>query len=657
MKAINFIFNYVDSSNIKEKPYLPTFISESVSDIYFKNSPPVKKEIIKATKFSGFKNPSISQFTGDMYQEIDIYKNSFLFFAQQFVSPLTDNWKSYYKYYLIDSSYINGHYCYQIQFKPKHYGEYSFSGNMWITDTTFALFRIEMTVAKDANLNYVQDFNIVQEYSYIDAKYWMLSKNKLVVDFGLSQKGMGLYGRKTTLYDSFRINKPEDNKFYNPVKKIVVQDSANNRSNRYWDSIRQEPLSKDEKNIYAMVDTFQTLPIYRHALNTITLFATGYKTLGDFEIGPITDFYSHNTVEGNRFRFGGRTSNNFSKWYELSGYLAYGLQDQKMKYDIEYKAFITKEPWQQIAVSYNDDVKILGRSDRLFHQDNILTSLLSREPITNLTEIKETRLSYDRDIFTGLNFKFSFNNKVFMPTEGLNYMVYTSPGDLDSKNIIYDPELQININLSFNQKYVIYSVSRRSLGTKYPILLVRYTKGLQGIFNGDYKYQKLVAGISYVLHINPLGKTNLNVESGKIWGNVPYLEMFLHPGNETYVFDRSSYNLMNYYEFTSDQYLAFTAEHHFEGLFLNRIPLMRKLKWREVATYKWLAGSVNQANEQTVLFPNNMYTLNNKPYSETGVGIENIFDVLRVDALWRLSYLSHPNVSKFAIMGSLEFAF
>ncbi len=479
----------------------------------------------------------------------------------------------------------------------------------------------------------------------------------MVVDFARAQKGSGLYGRKTSLYDNFEINKPKDDKFYNPLKKIIVQDSANNRSNQYWDSIRQEPLSKDEKNIYAMVDTFQTLPIYRHALNTITLFATGYKTFGDFEVGPFTDFYSHNQVEGDRFRFGGRTGNSFSKWYELSGYIAYGDLDKKTKYDIGYKAFITKDPWQQIELRYNDDVKILGRSDRLFSQSNILTGLLSRVPISNLTEIKETRLTYTRDFFTGLNLQLSFVNKTFIPTQKQNYQVYDATGDLDNKPAIFDPELQLALNLSFNQKYVVYSVSRRSLGTKYPVFILRYSKGLSGIFNGDYNYHKLITGISYNLHINPIGKTRLSVEAGNIWGKVPYVLMFLHPGNETYVYDRASYNLMNYYEFTSDRYLAFIAEHHFEGFFLNRIPLMRKLKWREVATYKWLAGSINPDNRQTVLFPTYMYSLNAKPYSETGVGIENIFDVFRVDALWRLSYLDHPIVSKFAVMGSLEIAF
>jgi Family of unknown function (DUF5686)/CarboxypepD_reg-like domain len=657
LKPVKFIFNYVDSTNIKEKPYLPAFITESVSDIYYRNNPSVKKEVIKATKLSGFKNPSLSRFTGDMYQDMDIYKNSSILFAQDFISPLTNNWNAYYRYYLIDSSYINGHKCYQIQFKPRHISEFAFYGNMWISDTTFALVRIEMNVASDANLDYVQDFSIVEEYLYVEDKCWMLSKNKLIVDFGLTKKGLGIYGRKTTLYNNFIINKPLDDKFYNPLKNVVIEDSANNRSAKYWDSIRTEPLSKDEKSVYKMIDTLQTLPLYHHALNTVALIATGYKTLGDFEIGPITDFYSHNTVEGDRFRFGGRTSNNFSKWYELSGYLAYGLLDQKMKYDLEYKAFITKDPWQQIDVSYNDDVKILGRSDRLFDEDNILTSLLSRVPISNLTQIKETKITYDRDIFQGLNFKLSFDNRVFSPTSNQTYLALNSSGEYTAKPVIYDPEVQLNLNLSFDEKFVIYSVSRSSLGTKYPTLLIRYTKGLQGIFNGDYNYQKLVAGITYVLHINPLGKTRLHVESGKIWGSVPYLLMFLPPGNETYVYDQSSYNLMNYYEFTNDQYLAFTAEHHFEGLFLNKIPLLRKLKWREVVTYKWLAGSVNSANEQTVIFPANMYTLNSKPYSEAGVGIENIFKIIRVDALWRLSYLSHPNVSPFAVMGSLEFNF
>lgn len=656
LKSVNFIFKNIDSSNVQEKPYLPVFISEAASDYYYRKTPRFKKEIIKATKFSGFKNQSVAQFTGDMYQDIDIYKNTFLIFGQSFNSPISYNWNIFYKYYLIDSMNVNGHWCYQIQFKPKHKQEFAFSGNMWIADTSYALVRLEMTMPSDVNLNFVQGFSVIEEYTQVDKKYWMQSKNKLIIDFALNKNATGLYGRKTTLYNNFVINQPKDNKFYNITNNIQVEDSAEDRSAKYWDSIRQEPLSKNEKNIYKMVDTVQTLPIYHHAYNTAILLLTGYKTFGYFDMGPVADFYSYNEVEGNRLRFGGRTSDKFSEHYEFNGYAAYGFQDEKMKYSLGFKTLINKTPWQLIDVHYSDDLQILGRADDLFERDNILTSILARAPVNNLTRVQEARLTYDKDIFTGLEFKLSFINRIFTPLQNNQYD-YLSNGQLLTKPDIHDPSLQFYLNFSYNDKYVVANMSRTDVGTTYPTLLLLYTEGLKGILQGDYQYHKIVLGLSYVLHINPFGDTHFYVEGGKIFGAVPYPLMDLPPGNETYVYDDNSYNMMNYYEFACDQYLGFNVEHHFEGYFFKKIPLFRKLKWREVAGYKTLIGSINPENEQVLLFPSTLKALSDGPYSEADVGIENIFRFLRIDALWRLTYLNDPNISHFSIMGTLQLIF
>jgi Family of unknown function (DUF5686)/CarboxypepD_reg-like domain len=657
LKPINFIFKNIDSSNVKEKPYLPVFISEASSDYYYRKNPRFKKEIIKATKLSGFKNQSVAQFTGDMYQDIDIYKNTFVIFAQAFNSPISYNWNIFYKYYLVDSMTINGHWCYQIRFKPKHKQEFAFSGNMWIADTSFALIRLEMTMPGDININFIQNFSVIEEYTLIDNTYWMQSKNKLIIDFALEKNGTGLYGRKTTLYRNFVVNQPKDNKFYNISNNIEVEDSAEERSAKYWDSIRQEPLSKNEKNIYKMVDTVQTLPIYRHTYNGAILLLTGYKTFGDFDMGPVADFYSYNTVEGNRLRFGGRTSNKFSERYEFNGYAAYGFLDEKIKYNLGFKTLINKNPWQLIDASYTDDLQILGRSDDLFGRDNILASVLSRAPITNLTRVQEARLTYDRDIFTGLECKLSFINRVYTPLPNNPYTFSDNTGQVLTKPDIHAPALQFSLNFSYDDKYVVANLSRIDVGTRYPTLIFRYTAGLQGIFQGDYPYHKIVLGLSYTMHVNPFGDTRFYLEAGKIFGAVPYPLMELPSGNETYIYDENAYNMMNYYEFASDQYFGVNVEHHFEGYFFNKVPFFRKLKWREIAGYKTLIGSVNPESEQLLLFPPGLRALSNGPYSEADVGVENIFKFLRIDALWRLSYLNDPNVSRFAIMGTLQLIF
>jgi len=657
LKPVNFIFKNIDSSNVKEKPYLPVFISEAVSDYYYRTNPRFKKEVIKATQFSGFKNQSVGQFTGDMYQNVDIYKNTFLIFGQEFNSPITYSWNVFYKYYLIDSVNLDGHWCYHIQFKPKHKQDFAFSGNMWIADTSYALQRLEMTMPSDVNINFVQGFSVIQEYTQVDKKYWMQSKNKLIIDFALDKKGTGIYGRKTTLYDNFIINQPKDDKFYDITNNIEVLDSAEYHTTKYWDSIRQEPLSKNEKNIYKMVDTVQSLPIYRHAYSATVLLVTGYHTFGNFDLGPITNLFSYNTIEGPRLKFGGRTSDLFSQWYELSGYVAYGFLDEKFKYNFGFKTYITKTPWQQIEMHYTDDLQILGRSDDIFGRDNILTSLLSRSPVGNLTRVQETKFTYDRDIFTGLEMKISYIDRIFSPL-GNNVYIFTGDyGQHFTKPNITAPALQLYMNFSYDDKYILANMSRTELGTRYPTLILQYTAGLQGIFGGDYLYHKIVIGFNQILHINPFGDTHYSIIAGKIFGTVPYPLMELHPGNETYIYDDDAYNMMNYYEFASDKYLGLNIEHHFEGFFFNKIPFFRKLKWREVAGGKFLIGSVNPKNEQLLIFPSTLRSLNSGPYSEADLGIENIFKFFRVDALWRLSYLNDPGISRFAIMGTLQLIF
>lgn len=657
LKPVKFIFNYIDSTNVKEKPYLPIFISEAVSDYYYRSSPKTRQEVIKATKFSGFKNQSASQFMGDMYQNVDIYKNTFLFFGQEFNSPISSEWKAFYKYYLIDSVSLDGHWCYHIQFKPRHKQAFAFTGNMWIADTSFALERLEMTMPRDVNINFVQNFSVIQEYTQVDKKYWMLSKDKLIIDFALGKKTLGMYGRKTTLYNHFVINQPKDPGFYSITNNLRVEDSVNDRSKTYWDSIRQEPLSKEEKNIYKMIDTIQTLPIYNVGLKIATFLVTGYTTFGNFDIGPMTNFYSYNTVEGSRIRFGGRTSNKFSQWYELNGYAAYGFRDNKMKYNIGLKTFITKKPWQQLLISYTDDYQILGRTDNLFGSDNILTSLLARSPLSNLTRVQETNFTYDRDIFTGLEIRLSFFDRVFSPLQSAKYLYYGDNGQIMDKESIHNPGLEVYVNFAYNDKYIVSTMSRVDVGTRYPTIQLQYTAGFKGIFGGDYQYHKLVFGLTEILHINPFGDTHYIISGGKIWGVVPYPLMELHPGNETYVYDPTSYNLMNYYEFGSDQYLSLRIEHHFEGFFFNKVPLFRKLKWREIAGGRLLIGSIDPKNVRTLILPSTLSSLDHGPYAEADLGIENIFKVLRVDAVWRLSYLNNPNITRFGIMGTLQIIF
>ncbi|HEU4716598.1 MAG TPA: DUF5686 family protein [Bacteroidia bacterium] len=655
MKPVKFIFDDIDSTNPSEKPNLPIFFSESISDFYYKKSPECHKEVIKGSQVSGIQDASVSQFTGDMYQDVDIYKNNILVFGKLFVSPISNNGTLFYHFYLIDSTVIDGHWCYQIQFKPKRKQELLFYGNMWIADTAFAVKRIEMNIADDANINYVNSFYVIQEYDNASGA-WMMTKERVIGDFNMTNKQMGFYGRKTTSYRDILVNQCKDDDFYTRTDNLIVQPGAESRDSAFWANARHDSLTRTERQIYARVDSVQHLPIYK-TWETVAITAyTGYKTLGDFEYGPWYKTVSYNRIEGTRLRVGGRTSNDFSKWVELNGYVAYGCKDEEFKYGAGFKTFITKKPRQLTGVNYKNDFEILGLSNNAFSNDNIMATIFRRTPFTNYTRVEQYEWWYERDIFKGLNMHLSLVNRNMYPL-GDGYIHPLSDGGFDTLPRISTSELRLNIRFAFNEKYVEGVFSRTSVGTLWPVFQVQYVSGFKGVFGSQYAYQRLTINCDDRIRINPIGYLNYTFEVGKTWGRVPFPLMILHPGNETYVYDGTAYNMMNYFEFASDQYASAILIHHFDGFFFNKIPLIRKLKWREVLSFRALYGSVSKANRNEILFPSTLYSLDHGPYMELGAGIENIFRFFRVDCFWRLNYLDHPNVAPVGVRIGLQIIF
>lgn len=657
MRPVKFIFDQIDSTNPTEKPQLPMFFSETVSDFYYKKDPKTRKEVIRGSQVSGVEDASISQFTGEMYQDVNIYENNIILFGKHFVSPISNQGTLFYKYYLIDSVAIDGHWCYQIQFMPKRKQELLFDGNMWIADTSFAVKRLEMTITEDANINYVNAFYVIQDYDNKSGA-WMLTQERVVADFALTKRQMGLYGRKTTSYRNVLVNQCKEDDFYTRTENLVVEPGAEKRDSAFWAAARHDTLSKREQGIYDMVDSVQRLPVYKTWEDVVIIAYSGYKIIGPMEYGPWYKTVSFNTIEGWRFRLGGRTSNSFSKWVEASGYVAYGLRDREFKYNFGFKSFITKKPRQLVGINYKNDYEILGQSNNAFTSDNALASLFRQNPLNNMTKVEQYELWYERDWFTGLNMKLSLVNRNMYPLSDTTYFkINPETGLTEYKPGIQTAEIRLGIRFAWDEKYVEGVFTRVSMGTYYPIVQVQYVAGLKGVLNSDYAYHRLSINVDDRIRLNPIGYTNYILEAGKIWGALPYPLMVLHPGNETYVYDWASFNMMNYYEFASDQYAMATVIHHFEGFLLNHIPLMRKLKWREVASFRAVIGSVNQSNRNELTFPNTLFALNKGPYMEASAGVENIFRFFRVDCFWRLNYLDNPRAKRVGVRISLQVLF
>ncbi|MCX6268578.1 MAG: DUF5686 family protein [Bacteroidetes bacterium] len=664
LRKFDFVWNYLDTSTLNGKSYLPVFIAETMSDIYFRKSPRSRKEIITASSISGLDNASVSQFFGHLSEEVEIYKNFIPLFEKNFVSPIADFAIDYYKYYLVDSSFIAGKWCYHIMFKPRRKQELTFSGNLWINDTSFAVKKFQMRIAGDANVNFINDLEVEQEFEWTDHLFWMLTKDVLNADFNIldnSKKTLGFYGHRTSFYRKFQFDIPENNRFFRVSSDVFIDPDASAKSKATWDTIRPERLSATEQGIYNMVDSVKSIPVFRTYTDIIYGIFTGYLSWGMVELGPYSKFFSYNAIEGARFRFGMRTSNKFSKKIQLEGYLAYGTFDQTFKYGGDLIYMFSKNPRRDLTAGFKYDVEQLGLSATAFSTDNILSSLFHRGPNDKLTMVREYQVCYEHEWYTGFLNRLHFIHREVFPLGSTEFIVFPeSRSDPRFMNSIYTSEIQIDTRLAFRERFLAAEFARVTISSVYPIIQLSFTYGIPQVFNSDYEYQKLTLNVSQWFHFATIGWSKYLIEAGKIWGTLPYPLLKIHDGNQTFFYDSYSSNLMNYYEFVSDTWITASFTHHFEGLLFNKIPLIRKLKWREVASAQVVYGTLTDKNAQYSLFPDNMRSLAYRPYWEAGVGIENIFKIIRIDAIWRMSHLQdgkNPNVPKFGIFASLFFSF
>lgn len=654
LRPFRFIFNYVDT--VGTDYFLPLFISESLSDFYFRRNPNQKKEKIKATKTGGMQNESVSRLLGDTYQNINVYDNDIMVFGRAFVSPISNAGFAFYRYYLMDSAYINNRFCYKISFQPKRKQELTFAGELWINDTTFAVKRVVAGIAKDANINYIQNFEFAQEYNQVKKEVWMLTSDRLIFEAAIlvphKLRKQHFVGSKVSSYRNFKINEFRDESFFAKPDNIVMEDSSYAKPEEYWKGARHDTLSQHDKDVYTIADSIPKIPLFKVYMNVVK----GYNSWGVVDFGPYFTTYSFNALEGNRFKLSARTNTKFDKHFGLDGYLAYGTSDNRFKYGGRANYYFKRIPRSLLSAGYRDDVEQFGLAQGVFKEDNIITSALRRTAIRSYNRVHEVNVYFEKDWFNGFGNKFQFKRKELIPVGDLEYDAENTLGQLVNVSKITTVEFSLHTRFAYSERFIGGNFQRISLGTQYPILDAHFYWSVKGLLGGDYSYQKLVLSVKDKVKLGIWGTFRYKVEGGKIWGSVPYPILELHPGNQTFLLNDNTFNTMNYFEFVSDQYASVAVSQHFEGLLFNKIPLVRKLNWREVVSGKGLIGNLSSSNEKILQLPTHLYTLS-YPYYEVSAGIENIFQVFRVDALWRLSYLDHPDITKFGVRVKMQLEF
>ena len=407
---------------------LPLFISESISDFYFRSHPELKKEHIRKTKISGVgieDGTLVSQFIGSSFQEYNFYQNWLSIWEKEFVSPIADGWKAYYNVYLMDSVYIGDHFCYRIEIVPKRAGDLAFNGSIWITKNEFALKQVDIWVDKVTNLNYIEKLKIQQELIPTESGPWIPVRSRVLTDFqimgefGFKKEMTGILAKFYTSNEHVEINQPHPSKFYD--HKLELDEDATIPDEKFWELNRHLPLTATEANVMIMIDTMKQIPPVKRISDLITYIGSGYFDLGrKFEAGPYPLFYANNNIEGHRFRLGGRTSKDFSDKWVVKGYLAYGTRDEKFKYGAGIDYIIARKPWTEIGIYSTKDIQQIGLTfDDIFSNVNLTafeTFFRNRDYKTPYS-LKENRFQFKKELRKGLNQKIIFRNRQYRPID------------------------------------------------------------------------------------------------------------------------------------------------------------------------------------------------------------------------------------------------
>ncbi|MFV8335145.1 DUF5686 family protein [Flavobacterium sp. RSP29] len=662
-KGMEFIFDQMDTSSVTGKTYLPIFINESLNDVYGDNTLKKVKEKIKANKTSGFNgNQQILTFVKDLYSDYNIYNNYLTFFDKSFTSPLSKTGIDVYNYVLKDSAYIDKKWCYNIVFYPRRKNELTFKGDFWVNDSTFAIKKINMAVTKSANINWVKDIYLEQEFEVVSDSVFLLTKDYLMSDFALNKKenSKGVYGKRTSFYRNHQFNKELPVAFYKDEVNYMDAD-VYNKSEEYWNENRFENLSKDELGVYKVLDTLQTVNKFKQLYSLVSILGSGYVEFKNFDYGPVFSTFGYNEVEGVRLRVGGRTYFGPNDPWRIQAYTAYGFDDDKFKYGISGKWMVDKKnriilsggnrrDIEQIGASLTTTNDVLGRS---FASSSVFSSGNNGK----LTNINLTNMAIEIEPIKNVTFQAGISYRTLAsasPTFSLDY--YTDIASLVTKSDVKQSEANFQIEYSPKRKTIGFGVERSNVDSPFSRFFVNYSHGFKGLLNSDFKYDKFQLYYKQPIIIGPLGRTNIIMEVGKTFGKVPLGLLSVIPGNQTYFTIENTFSNLNFYEFVSDQYATLQWNHNFNGRLFSRIPFMRKLNWREIVSVKGVYGTISDEN-RAINASGLIYNAPEKVYWEYSAGIGNIFKVFRIDFAWRGNYLNTPDTNRFTVKGSFGFNF
>lgn len=701
-KKLPFLKERVETCPETGKLILPISVDETFSKRIFKKDGNIDKTIVEGRNSTGlnefFNTGDIATtMIEDVFTDVDIYDNNIHVLQSEFVSPLSSSSGiSFYRYFIADTLDVDGIRCIEVTFTPNNSQDFGFNGSLYImADSTYRVHKATMNLPHNNAVNFVSDMYVSQEFETLPTGEQVIVNDNMIVQISVIGSFTKFHIKRDTYYSNYSLEEIPEKEFKFLGKERLLAD-AMMKDNKYWNSVRPEPLTEKESTMDDFLKKMESTKGFKFVLFVAKAFIENFvETSTDREkpskvdIGPINTIFSQNFVDGFRLRMSAQTTANLNPHLFAKGYVAYGFKDHKWKgmgeltYSFNKKAYLPREfPVNNLTVTYQYDDASPSDIFMPTDKDNVFTSFRWTK-VNHMNYVQKLRVLYEREWENGLRLTAQVKKESNEATAALFYQLLDGTGTPSPDKNLHINKFEmadVMIGLRFQPGATYINTKQRRIATNNdsPIFELNHTIGLKNVLGNDYTYNYTEAKVYKRLYLSSWGKIDTYVKGGIQWNKVPFPLLIMPAANLSYIKERETFSLIDNMEFMNDRFVSIMSGWDMNGKILNRIPLIRKLKWREYIGFNMLWGTLtdknnpflakNAGDSRLFYFPGEFrkdgtfkyqsrVMDKNKPYFEVVAGIHNIFKILHVEYVRRLNYLDNPDIDKWGIRIMLRMTF
>lgn len=688
LKKKKWLINQIETCPYNNKLILPLSVDETVTRNIYRKDPKTEKSIIMGQSSSGVNDlietgDILNNVLKDVFTDVDLYDDQIRLLQYPFTSPIGKDAISFYRFYIVDTVYVDRDKCFHLQFLPNNQQDFGFRGEIWIlADSTLHVKRCNLTLPKKSDVNFVDNLQIIQEYTRLPEGDWALTTDDMFVEMSIAKFLTKAIVIRTTRMSDYAFDELPD-KLFKGKTKVLHESNAMMRDEAFWDKYRSVELTKSESSMDAFINNLSQQKAFKYIIFGVRAFIENFVETGSqnhpskVDIGPINTMISSNFIDGVRTRISAQTTANLNPHWFLSGYYARGWDSRKnyykgeLTYSFNKKEYLPRE-FPKRTLTFTSTYDVCSPSDKFMHtdKDNVFTALKWTK-VEKMMFYNRQQLSFEREEEWGFRTTISLKTEENEACGDLFFKPLSMVGMEDAmtgQGKFRTTEARIELRYAPGETFINTKQRRLPVNLDAPVFTLSHTTGIKGFLGGDYDYNFTEASIYKRLWLNSWGKIDILAKGGIQWNKVPFPLLIMPAANLSYIISDETFNLINNMEFLNDRYASLDISWDLNGKIFNRIPLLKKLKWREWFGIKCLWGTLTDKNNPTLAanagdgmlmeFPEGSYIMDSKrPYIELIAGIHNIFKIIHIQYVHRLNYNHLPTATKNGVRLMMQLTF